>query len=141
MQPTLRCASPVTNCHASDPDRLLVRPYTNAPRRGEIIVFNTPKAAAEAACNASGAFVKRLIGLPGETVKEQDGLISINGKPLDERYIRPNRRDLQSGTWFVPKGHYFFVGDNRRESCDSRRFGSVPRENIIGKVVTIFRLR
>jgi signal peptidase I len=41
----------------------------------------------------------------------------------------------------VPKGQYFFMGDNRRESCDSRRFGSVPRENIIGRVVAIFRLR
>jgi signal peptidase I len=137
MEPTLHCARPGQGCEARLSDRVLANRFIyhfRSPHRGEIIVFNTPKAAAEAACNASGTFVKRLIGLPGETVKEKDGYIFINGKPLSESYIQANRRDHQSGTWFVPKGHYFFMGDNRRESCDSRRWGSVPRKNIIGEV-------
>jgi signal peptidase I len=137
MEPTLHCARPGQGCEARLSDRVLANRFIyhfRSPNRGEIIVFNTPTAAAQAACNASGTFVKRLIGLPGETVKEKDGFLFINGKPLNESYIQANRRDHQSGTWFVPKGHYFFMGDNRRESCDSRRWGSVPRKNIIGEV-------
>ncbi|HEY6835018.1 MAG TPA: signal peptidase I, partial [Gaiellaceae bacterium] len=137
MEPTLHCARPGTGCEARLSDRVLANRFIyhfRSPHRGEVIVFNTPKAAAEAACNASGTFVKRLIGLPGETVKEKNGFIFINGKALSEPYIQSSRRDHQSGTWFVPKGHYFFMGDNRRESCDSRRWGSVPRKSLIGEV-------
>jgi signal peptidase I len=137
MEPTLHCARPGQGCEARLSDRVLANRFIyhfRSPSRGEIIVFNTPTARAEAQCNASGTFVKRLIGLPGETVKETDGSIFINGKPLKEPYIQADRRDHQSGTWFVPKGQYFFMGDNRRESCDSRRWGSVTRKNIIGEV-------
>jgi signal peptidase I len=137
MEPTLHCARPGPECEARLSDRVLANRFIyhfRSPHRGEIIVFNTPKAAAEAACNASGTFVKRLIGLPGDTVTERNGFISINGKPLNEPYIKSDRRDHQSGRWPVPAGHYFFMGDNRRESCDSRRWGSVPRKNIIGEV-------
>jgi len=137
MEPTLHCARPGQGCEARLSDRVLANRFIyhfRSPRRGEIIVFNTPTAAAEAACNASGTFVKRLIGLPGETVKEKDGFLFVNGKQLNEPYIQSDRRDHQSGTWLVGKGRYFFMGDNRRESCDSRRWGSVPRKNIIGEV-------
>jgi signal peptidase I len=137
MEPTLHCARPGPDCEARLSDRVLANRFIyhfRSPHRGDIIVFNTPKARAEAACNASGTFVKRLIGLPGETVNEQDGTIYIDGKRLNEPYIQPSRRDHQSGFWRVPRGHYFFMGDNRRESCDSRRWGSVARTAIIGKV-------
>jgi signal peptidase I len=138
MEPTLHCARPGQGCEARLSDRVLANRFIyhfRSPNRGEIIVFNTPKAAAEAACNASGTFVKRLIGLPGETLREKNGFIYVNGKLLKEPYIKPNRRDRQTGgPWFVPKGHYFFMGDNRRESCDSRRWGSVPRKSLIGEV-------
>ena len=137
MEPTLHCARPGTGCEARLSDRVLANRFIyhfRSPHRGEIIVFNTPKLRAEEQCNASGTFVKRLIGLPGDTVKEKNGFIFINGKPLSEPYIKPDRRDHQNGTWFVPKGQYFFMGDNRRESCDSRRWGSVPRKSIIGEV-------
>ena len=141
MEPTLHCARPGQGCEARLSDRVLANRFLyhfRSPHRGEIIVFNTPKAAAEAACNASGTFVKRLIGLPGETVSEKNGYIFINGKPLNEPYIKANRRDHQSGTWPVAKGHYFFMGDNRRESCDSRRWGSVPRSDLIGPVFAVY---
>jgi signal peptidase I len=137
MEPTLHCARPGEGCEARLSDRVLANRFIyhfRSPRRGEIIVFNTPTAAAEAACNASGTFVKRLIGLPGETVTERNGAIFIDGKKLNEPYIQASRRDHQSGTWNVPQGHYFFMGDNRLQSCDSRRWGSVTRSAIIGEV-------
>ena len=140
MEPTLHCARPGAECEARLSDRVLANRFIyhlRSPHRGEIIVFNTPTAAALAACNASGTFVKRLIGLPGERVTERNGFILIDGKKLNEPYIKPDRRDrgpAANGSWFVPAGHYFFMGDNRRESCDSRRWGSVPRSSIIGEV-------
>jgi signal peptidase I len=137
MEPTLHCARPGAGCESRLSDRVLANRFIyhfRSPRRGEIIVFNTPTAAAEAACNASGTFVKRLIGLPGETVTERNGAIFIDGKKLNEPYIQASRRDHQSGTWNVPQGHYFFMGDNRLQSCDSRRWGSVTRSAIIGEV-------
>ncbi len=142
MEPTLHCARSRVDggCEARLSDRVLANRFIyhfRSPHRGEIIVFNTPTVKAQQACNASGTFVKRLIGLPGETVSEKNGFISIDGKPLDEPYIKPDRRDkgaVANGTWPVPKGQYFFMGDNRQESCDSRRWGSVPRKNLIGEV-------
>jgi signal peptidase I len=137
MEPTLHCARPGAGCESRLSDRVLANRFIyhfRNPRRGEIIVFNTPTAAAEAACNASGTFVKRLIGLPGETVNERNGTLFIDGKKLDEPYIQPARRDHRSGTWHVPAGHYFFMGDNRIQSCDSRAWGSVARSALIGKV-------
>jgi signal peptidase I len=73
-----------------------------------------------------------LIGLPGETVSEHGGVISINGKPLHENYVLGRSEDTTVGTWHVPKGHYFFMGDDRSHSCDSRTWGSVPRDHLVG---------
>lgn len=139
MEPTLHCARPGPGCDAKFSDRVLADRITyhlRDPKRGEIIVFKTPPRAREACAASSGSsvFVKRLIGLPGETIKATNGTIFVNGKPLIEKYIKPARRDRRSGTWHVAKGEYFFMGDNRNESCDSRDWGSVPRGNLIGKV-------
>ena len=67
------------------------------PQRGDIVVFNTPPAA-RVRCGAGGVFVKRLIGLPGETWSERDGYVYINGKKLDEPYIEPDRRDTDTSS-------------------------------------------
>jgi signal peptidase I len=140
MEPTLHCARPGSGCLARFSDRVLANRFIyhfRKPRRGDIVVFKTPPVAA-AKCGSGGTFVKRLVGLPGETVQEKSGQIFIDGKKLVEPYVGESRRDSDSGTWKVPPGQYFFMGDNRIQSCDSREWGSVPRKNIIGQVFAIY---
>jgi signal peptidase I len=141
MEPTLHCARPAPGCEARFSDRVLANRFIydfEEPKRGQIIVFQTPPLAA-VRCGAGGTFVKRLIGLPGDTVMEKDGYVYINGKRLDEPYIQASRRDHEPArTWHVPKGYYFFMGDNRSQSCDSRVWGPVPRKNLIGEVFFVY---
>ena len=136
MEPTLHCGRPGLGCDGDTGDRILVVRFAPfwTPSRGDIIVFDPPPEAA-VMCGARGAFVKRLIGLPGETVTEKSGIIFVNGKRLLEAYVKSRRRDSRSGSWRVPKGKYFFMGDNRAQSCDSRYFGSVLRSKLVGPVV------
>jgi len=140
MEPALNCAKPGIGCLGHYNDRVIALRLMydfESPQRGQIVVFKTPAAAAACGPNDGGSiFVKRLIGLPGERVSERDGYIYIDGKELDEPYIKPGYRDNESATWpRIPPGHYFFLGDNRANSCDSRRWGTVPRGNLIGPVV------
>jgi len=141
MEPTLHCARPSSGCLAHFSDRVLANRFIyhfRSPHRGEIVVFETPPRA-KIECGAGGTFVKRLIGLPGERVTERNGVFSIDGKRLeDSSWVKPNRRDHESGSWVVPQGRYFFVGDNRAQSCDSRRWGAVPRKNLIGPVFATY---
>jgi|SRR5579862_4283549 len=149
MEPTLHCARPALGCEASFSDRVLACRLCydfSSPKRGDIVVFTAPPAAA-LACGDGGTYVKRLIGLPGDTVYEDKrGFIWIDGKKLDEPYVQADRReqDVQNNpeylgkTWHVARGQYFFMGDNRGESCDSRAWGTVPRSALIGKVVATY---
>ncbi len=93
MEPTLHCAEPQPGCLASYSDRVLANRFIyhfRDPHRGDIVVFNTPAKALEA-CGAGGTFVKRIIGLPGDTVEERDGTVLINGERLDEPYVAGER--------------------------------------------------
>jgi signal peptidase I len=144
MEPTLHCARPGDGCEARFSDRVLACRFCFhiwAPKRGDIIVFHTPPMAA-LRCGAGGTFVKRLIGLPGDTIREDiNAHIWINGKLLKEPYIQPDRLDgdtHRNETWKVPKNSYFFMGDNRASSCDSRVWGPVPRKNLIGLVFATY---
>jgi signal peptidase I len=142
MEPTLHCARPGSGCEARFSDRVLANRFIyhfRKPHRGDIIVFKTPPQA-EQRCGAGGTFVKRLIGLPGETWEERNGFIYINGKKLIEPYVKPDRRDTATSypARKIPKGTYFMMGDNRTQSCDSREWGPVPRNNLIGEVFAVY---
>ena len=145
MEPTLHCARPANGCEARFSDRVLANRliyHFRDPERGEIVVFKTPPAA-QTRCGAGGTFVKRLIGLPGERVELRTeggfSFVYIDGKKLSEPYLQQSRRDSRGPeTFTVPEGQYFMMGDNRSQSCDSREWGSVPRENLIGKVFATY---
>jgi signal peptidase I len=150
MEPTLHCAKPAQGCEANTSDRVLANRFIyhfRDPRRGEIVVFKTPPLA-EQECGSKGTFVKRLIGLPSEVWEERNGFVYINGKKLDEPYIKPDRRDHQTlglsdipprnTHTRIPKDYYLMMGDNRNSSCDSRRWGLVPRKNLIGEVFATY---
>jgi len=150
MEPTLHCARPAAGCEAGTSDRVLANRFIyhfRDPRRGEIVVFNTPPLARQE-CGSEGTFVKRLIALPGEVWEERNGFVYINGRKLNEPYIQPSRRDSQTlgladlpprGKYTrIPAGYYLMMGDNRNSSCDSRRWGLVPRKNLIGKVFATY---
>jgi signal peptidase I len=150
MEGTLHCARPSAGCLASTSDRVLVNRLAyvfGSPQRGQIVVFKAPAGAN--GCNSGDAgttFVKRLIGLPGETVREdRNGFLWIRRagtsawKKLTEPYLSQESRLADAKhfrhAWRVPEGKYFMVGDNRGASCDSRVWGSVPRSNLIGPVI------
>jgi signal peptidase I len=131
-------------------DRVLVNRLAyvfGSPQRGQIVVFKAPVEANLCQPGDAGTpFVKRLIGLPGETVREDDsGFIWIRRsgaspwRKLGEPYLSAQGRLADSAdfgrTWKVPTGRYFMLGDNRANSCDSRRWGSVPRSSLIGPVI------
>ena len=136
-----------------------VMPYQKIAR-GDIIVFHYP-------VDPQQHFVKRVIGVPGDHLRMVAKRVLINGKPLDEPYVRflepPNnlfrdnfprtdipaiglegkwwlemRKLVEDGQLIVPEGHYFVMGDNRDDSQDSRYWGFVPRENIIGRPLVIY---
>lgn len=136
MEPTLHCAKPADGCRSRVSDRVIANRIVyrfHAPERGDIVVFDAP-ADVKAACNAGGAFVKRIVGLPGEKVSMQNGHVFVDGVRLREPYLAPAYRGRESGDWpRNPSGGYFVLGDNRALSCDSRRWGVVPRERIIGR--------
>lgn len=107
-----------------DPTRFIFR----GPQRGDIIVFHPPTESGEP---SERDFIKRVIGLPNETVEVHDCTVFINGKALEESYLtQPIAGTFEPFT--VPPDQYFVMGDNRNNSSDSRSFHGVPKENIIG---------
>ena len=129
-------------------------------KRGDIIVFHYP-------VDPQQHFVKRVIGVPGDHLRMVSKKVLINGRPLDEPYVHflepPNnlfrdnfprtdipaiglegkwwlemRKLVEDGQLIIPEGHYFVMGDNRDDSQDSRYWGFVPRENIIGRPLVIY---
>jgi signal peptidase I len=140
MEPTLHCARGTPNCLGGAADVVLANRLVyrlRNPRRGEVVVVQLPQAAARK-CGAEATVIKRVIGLPGESVSERDGVVSIDGRPLREPYVDLFHDDHDpQASWHVPAGGYFLMGDNRGESCDSRTVGALPRDDIKAKVAGV----
>ena len=117
-------------------DRLVVSRVhylLGAPNRGDILVFNS---LVPSEAERGIMLIKRVVGLPGETVELRDARIHINGEPLSELYIKePCERRCLDKTWVLTEDEYFMMGDNRNNSRDSRVFGAVPLSKIVGQVV------
>lgn len=118
MQPTL-----------NDGDRIIFDKRFGKLERGDIIVFHYPP-------DPSTSYIKRIIGLPGETIEMREGKVFINGGAIDEPYLKPDLLSLDTMPLVkIPDQHYFVMGDNRRNSSDSRYWGTVPRNLIYGKFI------
>lgn len=102
---------------------------TGAPERGDIIVFSFPM-------DQKQDLIKRVIGLPGETIDIRNGEVLVNGMKLDEPYIAQS--PVYNGVWTVGADELFVLGDNRNDSKDSHQWGLLPIENVIGKALLIY---
>jgi signal peptidase I len=128
-------------------DRLIIEKVSykfKDPDRGEVVVFMPPASAGRCtdpnATNPQApkdAFIKRVIGLPGDVVEARNGQVFINGNEIAENYIEaaPN---YSYGPTKVPADSYLVLGDNRNNSCDSHYWGFVPRQNMIGRAMVRF---
>ena len=116
-------------------DRVVVLKFWykfNPIERGQILVFDPPGQ------EAKSPFIKRVIGLPGETIEIKNNTVYINGKPINENYL-PVKIEMEPfGPYSIPKDAIFVMGDNRQNSADSRYFGSVPLKNIKGRAVLTY---
>lgn len=127
MMPTLR-----------DQDRMIVNKFSytiGEPKRFDIIVFEAPE---------NKDYIKRVIGLPGETIEYKDDVLYVNGKAYEEEYLEENKREAIDGPLTeplkvtVPEGELFVMGDNRRYSKDSRHIGTIPMEKVLGKTNIVY---
>lgn len=104
--------------------------FKETPDRGDVIVFRYPP-------NPEAIpYIKRIIGLPGDQIHIAEGKVSVNGQRVVEPYLVVSTN--RGGDWTVPEGQIFVMGDNRNNSSDSRSWGFVPLENIIGRAELIY---
>jgi signal peptidase I len=121
----------------TDKERIFINKFTyrfglGDIQRGDTVVFWYP-------LDSSKSYIKRVIGLPGDRVRIDDGDVLVNGRKLIEDYVPPEYRDhVSREEETVPPGKYFVLGDHRGSSSDSRTWGYVPRENIYGKAVFVY---
>ena len=134
MEPTLHGCQGCTN------DRVLINKLAydfEGPERGDIVLLHDPEGGAE-------PLIKRVVGLPGDRIAVRHGKLFLNGKPRKEPYVvhracvRSMPLTCSFGPVTVPRGHVFMMGDNRASSYDSRFFGPVPEDSLIGEALFRF---
>lgn len=115
-----------------DKDYLMLNKISKeSPDNGDIVVFDTTP---DAKNRDKIYYIKRVIATPGQHIEIKDGIVRVNGKTLDEKYTDGSVTEGEIDT-IVPEGKYFVLGDNRDGSTDSRVFGFVPKETMVGKVI------
>ena len=118
-----------------DQDRLFINKFAydfEKIERDDVVVFYYPR-------DTQKSYIKRVIGLPGDSVRIVDGQVYVNGAAVDEPYVPARYRDVRSMDEFkVPEGEYFVMGDHRSISSDSRDFGPVARNLIYGKAAFVY---
>ncbi|MGH2484541.1 MAG: signal peptidase I [Ktedonobacterales bacterium] len=106
--------------------------FFGSPHRGDVIVFEYPK-------DTSEDFVKRIVGVPGDTVQvANNGQVSVNGVAINEPYVNDLGNPYGATTVTLNPNQYFVLGDNRGDSSDSRAWGPVPRNDIIGRAELVY---
>jgi len=121
----------------TDQERIFINKYTyrlgtDSIEREDLVVFFFP-------LDRSKSYIKRVIGLPGDTVQIEDGTVYVNGARLEEPYVPDGYRDHTStASATVPTDSYFVLGDHRSSSNDSRAWGTVRRSDIYGKAVFVY---
>ncbi|HUB29470.1 MAG TPA: signal peptidase I [Terracidiphilus sp.] len=118
-----------------DHDRLFINKFVyhiESIQRGDVVVFHYPR-------DPEKSYIKRVIGLPGDRIWIDRGVVWVNGVPLHENYVPQRYRDTRSmAEMVIPDDSYFMMGDHRSISSDSREFGPVERDLIYGKAVFVY---
>jgi signal peptidase I len=115
-------------------DRVLVNKLDDDPGHGDVIVFERPPNEPPSEVHD---LIKRVIGLPGDTVEGRDGVVYLNGAPLDEPYLTEGTITSPFAPLVIPEGHLFVMGDNRGNSRDSRFFGPIDEDLVVGHAFVI----
>jgi signal peptidase I len=129
----------------NDKSRMIVNKIgysVGEPKRGDIVVFHAPD---------GRDYIKRVIGIPGDSIEYKNDVLTINGKKIEEPYLNKYKKQIETGTLTedftlenlfgikrIPKDEYWLMGDNRRWSKDSREIGTIKRDKIVGKTSLVF---
>ena len=144
MEPTLHCPKGENpGCLGEEHDRIAISKVlfkVRDPHRGDIVAYKlTARAAERCGAEAGSTFVHRIIGVPGESVAVRSGVVFVDGRRLEEPYVEADRRDRESSRARpITKDQYYVLGDNRAQSCDSRVWGLVPRDRLIGPMIATY---